>query len=138
MRKTLRLRNINFNGFGTGLVGIRITGGGVVGGGAVFIEDCLIDGNFGGAAIGISDERTGGGKLFVSNTTIRNTGSIGVRINPGGGTTAEQRIDAMLDRMLVENSSFGSTFGNDVRVMIARSVFSGHGQAGIAAGGSTF
>jgi hypothetical protein len=100
----------------------------------VFVEDCLIDGNFGGAAIGISDERIGGGKLLVSNTTIRNTGSIGITINPAG---VGQRIDAMLEHMRVENSSFGSTFGNNVRVMIYRSVFSGHSQAGIAAGGST-
>jgi hypothetical protein len=73
-RRTVRLRNINFNGVNTGVNGIRITGGAVVTGGAVFIEDCLIDGNFSGAARGISDERTGGGELFVSNTTVRNMG----------------------------------------------------------------
>src|SRR6266699_981928 len=56
VRKTVRLRNINFNGVNTGLNGIRITGGAIITGGAVFIEDCLIDGNFSGAARGISEE----------------------------------------------------------------------------------
>src|SRR5215813_13249908 len=55
--KTVRLRNINFNGAGNGLVGIRITGGAVIAGGTVVIEDCLIDGNTGGGARGLSDER---------------------------------------------------------------------------------
>ena len=49
------MRNINFNGADTGVNGIRITGGAVIGAGVVIIEDCLIDGNFGGAARGISD-----------------------------------------------------------------------------------
>src|SRR5262249_45106508 len=56
-QKKVRLRNINFNGVATGLVGISITGGGVIAGGAVFIEDCLLDGNFGVSARGVSDTR---------------------------------------------------------------------------------
>src|SRR6266511_5920969 len=87
VRKTVRLRNINFNGVDSGLNGIRITGGAVIGGGVVVIEDCLIDGNFGGAARGISDERIGGGELFVSNTTVRNTGQLGIVMVPASGST---------------------------------------------------
>src|SRR6266699_5329670 len=49
VRKAVRLRNLNLNGVNTGLIGIRITGGAIITGGAVFIEDCLIDGNFSGA-----------------------------------------------------------------------------------------
>jgi hypothetical protein len=45
VRKTVRLRNINFNGIDTGVNGIRITGGAVIAAGVVIIEDCLIDGN---------------------------------------------------------------------------------------------
>src|SRR5712691_291067 len=82
-RKTVRLRNLNFNGADTGVTGIRITGGATIAAGVVLIEDCLIDGNFGGNARGISDERTAGGELFISNTTVRNTGSTGITINPG-------------------------------------------------------
>jgi hypothetical protein len=126
VRKTVRLRNINFNGFDSGLNGIRITGGAVVGGGAVVIEDCLIDGNFGGAARGISDERIAGGKLFVSNTTVRNVGQSGIAIAPSSGST---RLNAALDNVRVENSSFGVAASN-AQVIINRSVFSGHTQAG--------
>jgi hypothetical protein len=125
-RKTVRLRNIIFNGASTGLVGIRITGGATIAAGVVIIEDCLLDGNFGGSARGISDERVAGGKLLVSDTTIRNMGSKGLTIDPGAGT-AGQRIDATLDNVRMESSGFGSTFGNNVRVMINRSVMSGNG-----------
>jgi hypothetical protein len=46
------------NGADTGLIGIRITAG-TVAGGAIFLEDCLIDGNFSGAARGLSDPEYG-------------------------------------------------------------------------------
>ena len=93
MRKTVRLRNINFNGVDTGVNGIRITGGAVIAAGTVLVEDCLIDGNFAGSARGISDERTGGGELYVSNTTVRNTGTFGIAISPA---VAGQRITSEL------------------------------------------
>ena len=114
------------------MIGIRITGGTITGG-VVIIEDCLIDGNFAGAAHGISDERTGGGKLYISNTTVRNVGSKGITIDPGVGSSAGQRIDATLDTVRAQNNSqFGATFCNSARVMINRSVFSGNTAAGIA------
>jgi hypothetical protein len=126
VRKTVRLRNINFNGVNTGVIGVRITGGAVIAAGVVIIEDCLIDGNFAGSAHGISDERRGGGELYVSNTTVRNVGSKGITIDPGAGTVAGQRIDVTLDNVRAQNSGFGMTFGNNTRVMINRSVFSGN------------
>jgi hypothetical protein len=131
VRKTVRLRNLNLNGVNTGLIGIRITGGAIIAGGAVFIEDCLIDGNFGGAARGISEERTGGGELFISNTTVRNMGQTAIQVNPGGGTVAGLRINAVFDNIRVENANFGVAIGNNGRAMINRSVFAGHSQAGI-------
>ena len=82
-QKKVRLRNINFNGVATGLVGISITGGAVIAGGAVFIEDCLLDGNFAGSARGIADLRTGAGnELTISNTTVRNMGGTGIVVAP--------------------------------------------------------
>src|SRR4051794_61152 len=54
LRKTVNIRNINFNGADTGIFGIRILGAASVGS-AVSIEDCLINGNFGSTARGISD-----------------------------------------------------------------------------------
>jgi hypothetical protein len=135
VRRTVRLRNININGVDTGIVGIRITGGGVITAGVVIIEDCLIDGNFAGTARGISEERSGGGELYVSNTTVRNTGQAGIQVNPGGGGIAGQRIDAAFDNIRVQNSGLGIVIGNNVRAMVNRSVFTGNTQAGILAGG---
>lgn len=131
VRKTVRLRNINFNGVNTGINGVRITGGAVIAAGVVIIEDCLIDGNFGGTARGLSDERTGGGELYVANTTIRNNDT-GIRVIPATG--AGQRIDVALDNVLVENSTSGTAFGSNVRAMINRSVFTGNSFAAISAG----
>jgi hypothetical protein len=135
VRKTVRLRNININGVDTGIVGIRITGGAVITAGVVIIEDCLIDGDFAGSARGISEERVGGGELYVSNTTVRNTGQIGILLAPGGGGVAGQRIDAAFDNVRAQNSTFGIVIGNNAMAMINRSVFTGHTQAGILVGG---
>jgi hypothetical protein len=132
VRKTVRLRNLNINGANTGVTGVRITGGAPIAGGVVLIEDCLIDGNFSGAASGISDERTGGGELYISNTTVRNTGTIGITINPGLGTVAGQIIAAALDNVRVQNSSTGIGVGSNGRVVINRAVVSGNSQTGIA------
>jgi hypothetical protein len=126
VRKTVRLRNINFNGVDTGLVGIKITGSAA--GSAVFIEDCLIDGNFGSPGRGISDERTGGGELSISHTTVRNMGAAGIAVAPASGATI---IRATLDNVRVQNANFGVAAGNGVRMSITNSVFSGNTAAGI-------
>jgi hypothetical protein len=133
-RKTVRLRNIVINGAATGVNGIRITGGAVTTAGVVIVEDSVIDGEFGGQATGLSDERTGGGELYISNTTIRNAGSFGILVLPGLAAVAGQRIDVAIDNVRVQNSTLGAVFGSNARAMINRSVFSGHSQAGIAAG----
>jgi hypothetical protein len=135
VRKTVRLRNLNLNGIDTGLVGIRITGGSVITAGVVIIEDCLIDGEFAGSATGVFDERTGGGELYISNTTVRNTGFNGIVILPGQGSVAGGRIDAVFDNVRVQNTGFGIVIGNNGRVMINRSVISGNGSVGISVGG---
>jgi hypothetical protein len=136
VRKTVRLRNINFNGANTGVIGIRVTGGAVITAGVVIIEDCLIDGNFAGAAVGISDERIGGGEIYVSHTTVRNTGFFGIHINPGAGAAAGQRIDATLDNVRVQNTVSGVGIGSNGRVIINRSVVSGASSVGVAVVGA--
>lgn len=133
VRKTVRVRNLSINGANAGVVGIRITGGAVIAAGVVFIENSVVDGNFGGVARGITDERTGGGELYITNTTVRNTGATGIVINPGAGAVAGQRIDATLHNVRVQNSNFGISIGSGARVMINSSVFSGNTQAGIEA-----
>ena len=133
VRKTVRLRNLNLNGVDSGIVGIRITGGGVINGGVVIIEDSLIDGVFAGSATGISDERTGGGELYISNTTVRNTGTFGISINP---PVAGQRIDAAFDNIRVQNNNnIGIFIGNNGRAMINRAVITGNVQIGIGVSG---
>jgi hypothetical protein len=137
VRKTVRLRNINFNGVDTGIIGIRITG--AVAGSTVIIEDCLIDGTFGGAANGISDERTGGGELYIANTTVRNAGANGILISPGGAAApvAGQRINASFDNLRVLNASVAGIFvSNNGRVIINRSMIAGHSQVGVALAGA--
>jgi hypothetical protein len=132
-RKTVRLRNINFNGIDSGVNGIRITGGAVIAAGVVIIEDCTIDGNFAGAARGISDERTGGGELYVSNSTVRNTGTFGIAISP---SVAGQRIDATFDNVRVQNTAnIGIFVGNNGRVLMNRVVVTGNVQIGIGVSG---
>jgi hypothetical protein len=132
-RKTVRLRNINFNGVDSGINGIRITGGSVIPAGVVIIEDCTIDGNFAGAARGISDERTTGGELYISNTTVRNTGTFGIAISSG---VPGQRIDATFDNVRVQNTAnIGIFVGNNGRVLINRAVVTGNVQIGIGVNG---
>jgi hypothetical protein len=131
VRKTVRLRNLNLNGANTGVIGIRITGGAVIPAGVVIVEDSLIDGNFAGAARGISDERTAGGELYIANTTVRNTGATGIVII---GTA---RIDAALDNVRVTNSNAGIGISGGGKVIINRSVFSGNAAVGIESDGAT-
>jgi len=128
-RKTVRLRNLSLNGFDTGLIGIRIFGASTSTS-AVFIEDCLIDGDFGGSARGISDERSGGGELSLSHTTVRDVGGTGILIAPSSGSTT---IKATLDNVRVQNANFGVAVGGGGRVSITNSVFSGNTGAGIEA-----
>jgi len=134
-RKTVRLRGLSLQGADTGLIGIRITGTTGSAGSEVFIENCVIDGNFAGSARGISDERSGGGELYVTNTTVRNSGATGIVINPLAGAAGGARIDAVLENVRVENSNFGTSIGSAARVMINRSVFTGNTSAGIEAEG---
>lgn len=133
VRKTVRLRGLSLQGADTGIIGIRITGAAGSAGSEVIIENCVIDGNFGGSARGISDERSGGGELYVTNTTVRNSGATGIVINPNSG--AGSRIDAVLENVRVENSNFGTSFISPARVMINRSVFTGNTMGGIEAEG---
>lgn len=132
-RKTVRLRNINFNGADTGIVCIRILGAGAASAGSeVFIEDCLLDGNFAATARGISEERTGGGELSILNTTVRNNNATGIAIVAGGTGT---RLNAVLENVRVLNSNFGVAIANAASVMINRSVFAGNTAAGVEAEG---
>jgi hypothetical protein len=62
------------------------------------IDQCLVDGMSGGPAKGILDERANGGELYISDTTVRNTCSIGIVINPLAGRNRRWHQNRRLDR----------------------------------------
>jgi hypothetical protein len=110
--RTVRLRNLNINGTGasgsigtrTGFRGIRILAAD-----AVYIENVVIS-DFNDR--GISDERNSAGKLFITNTIVRNNGQSGVVIIP---TVAGAQ--ATLDRVISEgngNAGFVASGGSKV------------------------
>lgn len=141
-RKTVRLRNLNFSGFDTGLRGIRVIGGVASANSEVIIEDCRIDGSFGSPGRGIEDFRTGGGLLSVDNTIIRNLGNAAISVDPnsalGGGST---QITVRISNTWVNNTAFGLNFGSNVKATIYRTVVTGVTNSGIFAiqnsGGTT-
>jgi len=131
LRKAVRVRGLAFQGSDTGVIGIRIIGAANSAGSAVFIEDTVIDGNFGGAARGISDERSGGGELYVANSTVRNIGNQGVYVNPSAGASLGLKISVLIDNIRVENCGTGYFASSAVSTLIRNSVFSGNTGAGV-------
>ncbi len=103
--RIVRLRNISINGTGvSGTVGTRTGTRGINISSAntsqpkVIVEDCVID-NFVNEGILFASN---GGSLVVRNTSIRNVGTAGIKVDSGG---------ANLNRASVDNSSL--TFGSD-------------------------
>ena len=118
VRRTVRLIALDINGVGTGLNGVRILGVNLAGT-SVVIENSRIDGFTGS---GILDERANGGKLVVSDTTIRHTLGSGIRIAAGG----VNRIDAILTNVRVHNAAVAAlTVNGGAKAMVSNSVFSG-------------
>jgi hypothetical protein len=117
-RRTVRLIALDINGAGTGLQGVRIMSTNVFGT-SVVIENTNIDGFTGR---GVSDERTNGGKLVISNTAIRHTSDSGIRIAAGG----INKIDATISNVRVHNSAAAAlTVNGGAKATVSNSVFSG-------------
>jgi len=90
----VRLRNLNITGVsGGGLTGINITGANSSNT-TVILEDIMIDGF---SQKGVNDARAGG-KLFITNSTIRDNTQAGVTV----GT-----VKATIDRLRSFNNAFG-------------------------------
>ncbi len=126
--RTVRLRNLSINGTGmsgtvgtrTGVNGVRISSA-TAANTTVFIENCLIT-DFSNR--GITFEANNGGKLFVSDTTVRNCGASAVVIFPASGST---KISATLDNVrLLGNASSGLVADNGSRVSISNSIADGN------------
>jgi hypothetical protein len=126
-RKSVRLRNIVYQGGDTGLRAIRIFGGASSAGSEVSIEDCVIDGAFGSPGRGIEDARSGGGKLFVSNTTFRNLGGTAISHAINGST----RLDWTITNVRIFNCLFGIAMGSGGRVNVSNTVITGCTNAGL-------
>ena len=73
--KSVRLRGLSINGFGTGANGISI-----VAAQRVSVENCVIDGFSQNGMLVAS------GRVFIRNTTIRNNTLAGVSASTGGGS----------------------------------------------------
>jgi len=107
------LRNLQLQGIGSGLNGVRITGAN-----AVSIENCVIT-QF--TQQGISDVRTAGNtKLFVRNTIVSHNGSTGIAF----GATAPN--NAVIENSHVVHNLFGVAAGSGTLAMVTRSVISGN------------
>lgn len=133
-RKTVRLRNLNINGANTGTNGIRIIGSAAATGTEVFVEDCLIDGQFGSPGRGIQDFRQGGGLLVVDNTTIRNVANAAVSVDPtGDGGASSAQINVRISNSRIGNTVFGLNFGSNVKASIFDTVVTGVTNAGVFA-----
>ena len=115
--RTVRLNWLDINGAGTAANGIRILSS--VPGSSVVVENTNIDGYTGR---GISDERTSGGKLVVTNTTIGHTQDSGIRVAAGG----TNKIDVTLTNVRVHNSATAAlTVNGGAKAMVSNSVFAG-------------
>jgi hypothetical protein len=118
LKRTVRLNWLDINGASNGVNGVRIIAA-QLGGVSVVIENSVIDGF---AGRGISDERTNGGKLVITNSVIRHTADSGIRIAAGG----VNKIDATLTNVRVHNCGVSAlTVNGGAKAMISDSVFSG-------------
>ena len=122
VRKTVRLRNLSINGVDNGVIGVNITGAAT--GTEVFIEDCLLDGNFAGTARGVLDFRSGGGVLAISNTTIRNMASSGVSVVPISGSNGSS---VSISDSRISNCLIGLAVANGIKATISNSVVVANG-----------
>lgn len=126
--RTVRLRNLSINGTGlsgtvgtrTGLNGVRVASTSAANT-VVFVENSLIT-DFGNR--GISFESTSGGKLYVTDTTVRNCAASGVVVLPASGSTL---ISASLDNVrILGNGSSGLVADSGSRVSISHSIVDGN------------
>jgi len=119
----VRLRNLNITGVsGGGLTGINITGANSSNT-TVILEDIMIDGF---SQKGVNDARAGG-KLFITNSTIRDNTQAGVTV----GT-----VKATIDRLRSFNNAFGVAVATGGVAMINNSTLAGNTSAGLETEGS--
>ena len=118
----ITLRNLSINGAGA-LAGVGIR---ILQARKVYVENVLIFGHSGAdpSGRGISDTRTGGGQLFVSNSIIRNNSQSGIVIRPASGATT---IDVSVrNTQITGNNNGGIVAMAGAHINIFNSQLSGH------------
>jgi hypothetical protein len=102
------LRNLDINGFGTGINGIL-----VLAGGDVRVEDCKIY----GFNLGIDDRRTSGW-LFVTDTVVHNNGSTGILALAASASTLTVDLDHV---RMHSNGNAGFAITSGARATVSHS-----------------
>jgi hypothetical protein len=118
--RTVRLRNIDISGSGSGNVGISILAAT-----AVILEDLEVTGN---VKDGISDKRAEdkGSMLTIKNTVVANNGGTGI----GAGA---QMNTLVLDNVQSNKNAYGLALAKTNTATVARSVFANNTTAGVEA-----
>lgn len=125
---TVTLRNLDINGLNTGIIGVKVIG--VTG--KVTVENCVI---YGFSSRGISDERTGAGHLYVTNTVIRKSGSSGAVVIPGVGGSVKASFE---NCRFQNNGGQGLVVEANSQVTVNNSNATGNAASGFfAEGGAT-
>ena len=116
--RTVRLRNIDISGAGSGNTGISILAAS-----AVILEDLEVTGNM---KDGISDKRTEamGSMLSIKNTVVANNAGTGI----GAGAQSNTLV---LDNVQSNKNAYGIALAKTNTATIARSVFSNNSTAGV-------
>jgi parallel beta helix pectate lyase-like protein len=119
------LRNLDINGIGQGLSGIRI-----ISARDVYVENCKI---YGFTQRGISDERNSG-RLFVSDTNISSNSTAGIG---AVATTLPSTLTVTGDHVRVERQgNAGVLVGDGTKATFSNSVISGNVNFGVYATGA--
>lgn len=116
----ITLRGLDINGLGTGLSGVKI-----INAKTVNVQHCDIY----GFTLGISDERTVGGNLNVSDSTIRNNTTANVNIVTAGSPANYATLDNV---KLLSSGSVGLAVRGGNSAVIRRSLIADNGSLGIA------
>lgn len=120
-RRTVRLRNLNISGSGlSGSAGTRtgIRGINILSAAVVLIDDLQIS-DF--INEGIRDARSGGGDLYITNTTVRNNNGTAVVV---AGTSPF--VNATLENVRLFNSAIGVAVTTGNVAIVKRSVIAGN------------
>src|SRR5579859_3038009 len=118
------LRNLRFNGIGTGINGIRWLSGK-----ALTVENCDI---FGFTTNGIDIAKSDGGQAFVRNTVVENVGQAGLSVQSSASNTSVAVDGSRFDL----GGTFGVIAGSFSRITVTNSVASGNASAGFIASAS--